>query len=165
LIENSAVAEAHDEQEDKAAPVHHLVKWNPREESPGKWLASAAEHGDWGAPRPGKRVALCDGRETRTHDVDIERPPSGKFAATAPILACAGLAYSIPHRIGRNGLLGPDAPPRQRAKRRRIRTLMQEPMYRTARPIHAGRGLKPALGYACPVVPILRRPDARLACA
>jgi hypothetical protein len=43
------------------------------------------------------------------------------------------LAYNILRWIGRYGLLGADAPPRHRAKRRRIRTLMQELMYLTAR--------------------------------
>jgi hypothetical protein len=96
-------------------------------------------------------------------DLDIERLPSGKFATNALILACAVLAYNILRWIGQNGLLGPDAPPRHRAKRRRIRTVMQELMYLAARLIHTGRRLKLAFGYGCPVVSIFRRLYAQLA--
>jgi len=228
-IENIAVVEACNEQDEKAAPVHYLIKWNPRQESPEKWLAYAEEHGDWSEPRPGKRVALFDVVETRTHDgyeyplrrvmrviertidkrgqrplvpeieiegwwtslwfdeetiialyadhgtseqfhsefktdLDIERLPSGKFATNALILACAQLAYNILRWTGQNGLLGPDAPPRHRAKRRRIRTVMQELMYLAARLVHTGRRIKLAFGYSCPVVPIFQRLYARLAC-
>jgi hypothetical protein len=228
-IENIAVVEAHNEQDEQRAPVEYVIKWNPRQESPEKWLAYAEEHGDWREPRPGKRVALFDVLETRTHDgyeyplrrvmrviersidkrgqhllvpeieiegwwtslwfdeqtiialyadhgtseqyhsefktdLDIERLPSGKFATNALILACAVLAYNILRWIGQNGLLGPDAPPRHRAKRRRIRTVMQELMYLAARLIHTGRRLKLAFGFGCPVVPIFRRLYARLAC-
>ena len=67
-IENIAVLEAHNEQDEKAAPVHYLIKWNPRKESPEKWLAYAEEYGDWSEPRPGKRVALFDVLEARTFD-------------------------------------------------------------------------------------------------
>ena len=228
-IENIAVVEAHNERDEHAARTDYLIKWNPRRESPEKWLACAEEHGDWSAPRPGKRVALFDVVETRTHDgyayplrrvmrviertidkrgqqllvpeieiegwwtslvfdeetiialyadhgtseqyhsefktdLDIERLPSGKFATNALILSCAVLAYNMLRWIGQNGLLGPDAPPRHRAKRRRIRTVMQELMYLAARLIHTGRRLKLAFGYSCPVVPIFRRLYARLAC-
>jgi hypothetical protein len=227
-IENIAVVEAHNEQDEQAAPVHYVIKWNPRQESPEKWLAYAEEHGHWSEPRAGKRIALFDVRETRTFagydyplrrvmrviertidkrgqqllvpeieiegwwtslwfdeetiialysdhgtseqyhsefktDLDIERLPSGKFATNALILACAQLAYNILRWIGQNGLLGPDAPPRHRAKRRRIRTVMQELMYLAARLIHTGRRLKLAFGFGCPVVPIFRRLYTRLA--
>jgi hypothetical protein len=67
-IENIAVVEAHNERDEKGAPVHYLIKWNPRKESPEKWLAYAEKHGDWREPRPGKRVALFDVRETRTFE-------------------------------------------------------------------------------------------------
>jgi hypothetical protein len=192
-------------------------------------LAYAEEHGDWSAPRAGKRVAVFDVVETRTHDgyayalrrvmrviertidkrgqrllvpeieiegwwtslvfdaqtiialyadhgtceqyhsefktdLDIERLPSGKFATNALILACAQLADKILRWIGQNGLRGPDAPPRHRAKRRRIRTVMQELMCLAARLIHTGRRFKPAFGYGCPVVAIFRRLHAQLAC-
>jgi len=67
-IENIAVVAAHNEQDEKAARVQYLIKWNPRRENPEKWLDYAEEYGDWSEPRPGKRVALFDVIETRTHD-------------------------------------------------------------------------------------------------
>jgi len=89
-------------------------------------------------------------------DLDIERLPSGKFATNALILGCAQLAYNILRWIGQNGLTGPDAPLRHPAKRRRIRTVMQELMYLAARLIRTGRRLKLAFGRYCQVVPIYR---------
>jgi len=96
-------------------------------------------------------------------DLDIERLPSGKFATNALVLGCAQLAYNILRWIGQNGLLGSDAPPRHKAKRRRIRTVMQELMYLAARLIRSGRRLKLAFGRSCLVVPIFRRLYLRLA--
>ena len=227
-IENIAVIETHNEQQGAAAPVHYLIKWNPRQEAPEAWLSYAEEHGAWSEPRPGKRVALFDVRETRHHDgydyplrrvmrviertidkhgqqllvpeieldgwwtslwhdeatvialyadhgtceqyhselksdLDVERLPSGKFATNALVLACAQLAYNILRWLGQRGLLGPDAPPRHRAKRRRLRTVMQELIDVAARLIRSGRRLKLAFGFACPVVAIFRRLYAQLA--
>lgn len=227
-IENIATLAAHEEQHPRAAPVHYLIKWNPRRESSADWLAYAEQHGDWSTPRPGKRVALFEVRETRTYggydydlrrvmrvtertidkrgqhllvpdveiegwwtsleldeetiialyadhatseqfhsefktDLDVERLPSGKFATNALILACAMLAYNILRWIGQTGLLGPDAPPRAAAKRRRLRTVMQELMYVAARLISTGRRLKLAFGYGCPIIPVFRRLYGQLA--
>jgi len=96
-------------------------------------------------------------------DLDFERLPSGKFATNAVILAGAQLAYNILRWIGQNGLVGPDAPPRHRAKRHRICTVMQELMDLAARLIHTGRRLKLAFGSGCRVVPIFRRLYEQLA--
>ena len=221
-IENIDVVMEHNEQNPEDLPVHYLIKWNPRQEDPQRWLTYAEEHGQWSEPRAGKRVALFTVNETRTHngdeyplrrvmrviernidkrgqpllfpdieiegwwtslyreeeeiirlyadhgtseqyhsefktDLDIERLPSGKFATNALILGCAQLAYNILRWIGQNGLLGPDAPPRHQAKRRRIRTVMQELMYLAARLIRTGRRLKLAFGRTCLAVPIFRR--------
>jgi hypothetical protein len=79
-------------------------------------------------------------------DLDVERLPSGKFATNALVLACAQLAYNLLRWLGQVGLLGPDAPPRRKAKRRRLRTAMQELMYVAARLIRTGRRLKLAFG-------------------
>ena len=48
--------------------------------------------------------------------------------------------------MGQRGLLGPDAPVRRSAKRRRIKTVMQELIYRAARLIEHGRRLIRGLG-------------------
>ncbi len=227
-IENIAVVMEHNEQHPDNVPVHYLIKWNPRQQDPHRWLAYAEEHGQWSEPRAGKRVALFTVTETRIHDgheyslrrvmrviersidkrgqplllpdiemegwwtslyreeeaiirlyadhgtseqfhsefktdLDIERLPSGKFATNALVLGCAQLAYNILRWIGQNGLLGPDAPPRHKAKRRRIRTVMQELMYLAARLIRTGRRLKLAFGRSCLAVPIFRRLYGQLA--
>ena len=79
-------------------------------------------------------------------DMDIERLPSGKFATNSLVLGCSMLAYNILRWIGQNGLLGPDSPKRNKAKRRRIRTVMQELMYVAVRMIRSSRSLKLAFG-------------------
>lgn len=96
-------------------------------------------------------------------DLDIERLPSGKFATNALVLACAQLAYNLLRWIGLSALLGPDAPVRHKAKRRRLRTVMQELMYLAARLIRTGRRLKLAFGWGCPALPVFRRLYAQLA--
>jgi hypothetical protein len=96
-------------------------------------------------------------------DLDVERLPSGKFATNALVLACAQLAYNLLRWIGQIGLLGPDAPPRRKAKRRRLRTVMQELMYLAARLIRTGRRLKLAFGWGCPALAVYRRLYAQLA--
>jgi hypothetical protein len=44
-IENIATFMTHEEQRPEAVPVHDIVKWNPRRDSPEKWLAYAEAHG------------------------------------------------------------------------------------------------------------------------
>jgi hypothetical protein len=96
-------------------------------------------------------------------DLDLERLPSGKFATNALVLGCAQLAFNVLRWIGQHGLLGADAPLRHKAKRRRIRTVLQELMYVAARLIRTGRRLKLAFGRSCSVVPIFRRLYLQLA--
>jgi len=78
-------------------------------------------------------------------DLDIERLPSGKFATNARVLGVSVLAYNILRWIGQNGLLGSKSPKRHKAKRRRIKTVMQELMYVAARVIKTSRYIKLAL--------------------
>jgi len=82
-------------------------------------------------------------------DLDIERLPSGKFATNALVLALAGLAYNILRLIGQIGLLGEFSPVRHPAKRRRLKTVMQELMYVAARMIHSGRRLRLRFAEHC----------------
>ena len=72
-------------------------------------------------------------------DLDLERLPSGKFDTNALVCALAALAMNILRLLGQAGLHGPDAPVRHEAKRRRIKTVMQELIYRAARLIDHGR--------------------------
>jgi len=83
-------------------------------------------------------------------DLDIERLPSGKFATNSLMLALAGLAYNILRLIGQIGLLGDWAPVRHPAKRRRLRTVMQELMYLAARVLRTGHRLVLRFAAHCP---------------
>ena len=86
-------------------------------------------------------------------DLDIERLPSGKFATNDLVLACAVLTYNILRWIGIVGLTGPSAPIRHAAKRRRLRTVMQELMYLAARVVESGRRLGLRFSAHCPALP------------
>ena len=79
-------------------------------------------------------------------DLDLERLPSGKFNTNYLVCALAALAMNILRLLGHNALLGPDAPVRHSAKRRRIKTVMQELIYRAGRLIEHGRRIVLALG-------------------
>jgi hypothetical protein len=77
--------------------------------------------------------------ESKT-DMDLERLPSGKFDTNYLVYALAAVALNILCLIGQNALTGSDAPLRHAAKRRRIKTVMQELMFKAGRMImHAGR--------------------------
>ncbi len=82
-------------------------------------------------------------------DMDIERLPSGKFDTNALVLGCSVLVFNILRWIGQNGLLGSSSPKRSKAKRRRIKTVMQELMYVAARIIKTARSVKISFGKGC----------------
>jgi len=79
-------------------------------------------------------------------DLDLERLPSGKFDTNYLVCQLAGLAMNILRLIGQRGLLGDDGPVRHPAKRRRLRTVIQELIYRAGRLIATGRSLILGLG-------------------
>ena len=72
-------------------------------------------------------------------DLDIERLPSGKFDTNALVLGCSMLAYNLLRWIGQNGLLGPRSPRRNKAMRRRLKTVMQELMCLATRVVKTAR--------------------------
>ena len=73
-------------------------------------------------------------------DMDLERLPSGKFDTNFLVCALASVAMNILRLMGHNALTGKDAPIRHKAKRRRIKTVLQELMFKAGRMIkHAGR--------------------------
>ena len=96
-------------------------------------------------------------------DLDIERLPSGKFDTNALVLGCSMLAYNLLRWIGQNGLLGPDSPKRNPAKRRRLKTVMQELMYVAAFIVRTARTLKLIFGGDCQAVEIYHRLYKKLA--
>jgi len=96
-------------------------------------------------------------------DMDLERLPSGKFATNSLIMSLAVLTYNILRFIGQLGLLGDSSPVRHSAKRRRIRTVIQELIYRAARMIETSRRLKLRFSRHCVAFNVFRRVYVRLA--
>jgi hypothetical protein len=73
-------------------------------------------------------------------DMGLERLPSGKFDTNYLVCQLACVAMNLLRLIGTHTLHGEHAPVRHAAQRRRIRTVMQEMIYKAARLIrHAGR--------------------------
>lgn len=95
-------------------------------------------------------------------DLDLERLPSGKFATNALIMALGGFAYNILRLMGQLGLLGEYSPVRHPAKRRRLKTVMQELVYMAARLISTARRLKLRFSRHCPGYDAFRHVYARL---
>ena len=67
--------------------------------------------------------------------MDLERLPSGKFDTNYLVCQLAAVAMNLLRLIGQKTLNEPDAPVRHQAKRRRIKTVMQELMFKAARMI------------------------------
>jgi hypothetical protein len=97
-------------------------------------------------------------------DLDMERLPSGKFATNALVLTLGGLSYNILRFIGQIGLIDGNTPIRHAAKRRRIKTVMQELMYLAARLVKTGRRLKLIFSRHCPAFEAFQSIETRLAC-
>lgn len=75
-------------------------------------------------------------------DMDLERLPSGKFAKNQLVMACGALIYNILRFIGQTALVTSKGIIRHEAKRRRIKTVIQEMIYFAGRMIVSGRRLK-----------------------
>lgn len=82
-------------------------------------------------------------------DLDIERLPSGKFSTNALVLASSVLIYNILRWIGQTGLTGSRSPKRHKAKRRRIKTVMQDMMNIAARVVKTANRIKLSFGKGC----------------
>jgi len=82
-------------------------------------------------------------------DMDLERLPAGKFDTSYLVCARGALTMNILRLLGQAGLHrlhGPHAPVRHEARRRRIKTVLQELVYRAGRLIEQGRQLILGLG-------------------
>lgn len=90
-----------------------------------------------------KGHALCEQyhAEIKT-DMDLERLPSGKFATNQLVMACGALIYNILRFIGQVSLVNAKGIIRHEAKRRRVKTVIQELIYFAGRLITTGRRLK-----------------------
>lgn len=78
-------------------------------------------------------------------DLDLERLPSGKFDTNDAIVHLASFAYNCLRLLGQLGLTGEIAPIRHPAKRRRLKTVLQEIMYRAAKFVEHAR--RPVLDF------------------
>jgi hypothetical protein len=74
------------------------------------------------------------------------RLPSGKFDTNYLVCALAAVAMNLLRLIGQHTLHGKDAPVRHQAQRRRIRTVMQELMFKAARMVRHARQCVLGLG-------------------
>ena len=92
-------------------------------------------------------------------DLDIEQLPSGICDTNALVLACSVLTYNILRWIGQNGLIQRTS----KVKRRRIKTVMQELMYRATRVCKTTRCLYLSFGKDCPVFEVMADLYQRLA--
>ncbi|TXI73266.1 MAG: IS1380 family transposase [Limnohabitans sp.] len=72
-------------------------------------------------------------------DMDLVRLPSGKFDTNYLVCALAAVVMNLLRLVGQHTLHGPDAPLRHGAQRRRIRTVMQELMFKAARLVRHAR--------------------------
>ena len=73
-------------------------------------------------------------------DMDLRRLPSGKFATNHLVCALAAVAMNLLRLVGQNTLHESDSPMRKAALRRRIKTVMQEMMFKATRIISHARG-------------------------
>lgn len=99
-------------------------------------------------------------------DLDMERLPSGKFDTNDTVLHLGMFAYNCLRLIGQLGLTGEISPVKHPAKRRRLRTVLQEVMYRAAQFIAKARKLILDFGaLAHHVVPVFVHVQGRLLAA
>jgi hypothetical protein len=130
----------------------------------------------WSTSLPAERFAAEDivtlyaghGTHEQFHaefksELDLERLPSGKFDTNYLVCQLAALAMNILRLMGQRGLLGPGAPIRHAAKRRRLKTVMQELVYRAGRIAVHARRLLLGLGADDRAAPAFARLHAHLA--
>lgn len=98
-------------------------------------------------------------------ELDVGHLPSGKFDTNDLVLSFAMLAYNILRFIGLIGLTGELSPVRHPAKRRRLKTVMQELIYLTAHVVATGRRLRLRFSRHCPGFDAFRMVYQRLAYA
>jgi hypothetical protein len=90
-------------------------------------------------------------------DLDLERLPSGKFATNDLILSLSMLAYNVLRLIGQSALLSDDAPVRHSAKRRRLKTVIQEIINVSAKVVVHARKRILNFGRHCPAFSVFQR--------
>lgn len=100
-------------------------------------------------PQVGNEEVIALYRDHATHeqfhaefktDMDLRRLPSGKFATNHLVCSLAAVAMNLLRIVGQHTLHESDSPLRKAALRRRIKTVMQEMMFKAARIISHARG-------------------------
>ena len=96
-------------------------------------------------------------------DLDLERLPSQSFDGNDLVLSMGAMTYNILKWIGLAGLMGEDSPVRHSAKRRRIRTVLQELIYVGAQYLEKSRYPFLRFGKGSPVFIAFQRVYQQLA--
>ena len=102
-------------------------------------------------------------RTSLARDLDTIALRHGIAHSDCVISYVALLATGILRWIRLVGLLREDAPVRHDAKRRRLKTVMQELMYVAARVVESGRRLALKFSHRCPAFPSFEAVYAKLA--
>lgn len=90
-------------------------------------------------------------------DLDLERLPSGKFNTNDLMLNTSMLVYNILKHIGLCGLMDDDAPVRHPAKRRRVKTVMQELINVAVRLVERSRQIWLRFSKDCVAYPAFKK--------
>lgn len=97
-------------------------------------------------------------------EIDLERLPSGKYKTNQLILHCALVAYNNLRLIGQLANEGDVIPLRKPARRRRLKTIIQNLMYIASRVVCHARRLKLSFGRHSPWFPVFRQVYLQLIC-
>lgn len=98
-------------------------------------------------------------------DLDLERLPSGKLDTNTLVMVAGTFVYNALRWMGLTGLIGEHSPVRHRAKRRRLRTVMQELVAVAGKFYARSRRLWLRLSCHCPAFAAFRCVEQRLAAA
>ena len=82
--------------------------------------------------------------------MNLERLPSGKFATNALALELGMVAYHILRMIGQESLRKKDSPVKRKTFRRRLRTVIENPVIMASHLTSHARKLTLGLGYSNP---------------
>jgi hypothetical protein len=95
-------------------------------------------------------------------DLDLERLPSGKLETNTLVMVLGTFVYNVLRLIGLVGLIGEHSPIRHAAKRRRIRTVMQELFYLAGKFYERGHQLWLRFSCHCPAFTAFQKVNAQL---
>jgi len=95
-------------------------------------------------------------------DMDLNRLPSGKFATNHLVCSLAAVAMNLLRIVGQHTLHEGDSPLRKAALRRRIKTVMQEMMFKAARIISHARGWVLGISGSDPGFAVFERAFAKM---